>query len=255
MISRTNWTAFPSVNWPTVGAKCFCIYFYIFIVCILKNLLLWTHHLTLLFDIPWFLHWNNTINKMHLHGNRRYKAALRRLSRQVYSMTTNIRYWQKLGLVFLEGVTFWEIVGSLSSCSAQLASKSNTVVSLLGTLCCRALLVLVRGAQMQPVSMREMGLYPGVRKLQRELSYSWAVFQTLFHFFPTSLCNPCFKALKARDYSGNAETGWHIVVFVDNVSEDNEICIFFVPDSLIFSLYLNYNHWEESSDPHCWLWC
>lgn len=192
---------------------------------------------------------------MHLHGNRRYKAALRRLSRQVHSMTTCIRYWLKLRMVFLEGVTYWEIVGSLSSSSAQLAWKNNTAVPLLGTLCYRALLLLVRGAEMQPASMREIGLYPGGGKLQRELSYSWAVFQTLFRFSPTSLCNSCFKALKARDYSGNAKTGWHIVVFVDSVSEDNEICISFVPDSLIFSLYSNYSHWEESSDPHCWLWC
>lgn len=98
---------------------------------------------------------------------------------------------------------------------------------------------------MQLVSVRGMGFYPGVGKLQRELSYSWAVFQTLFPFSPTSLGNPCFKALKARDYSGNAKTGWHIVVSADSVREDNKICISFVPDSLIFSLYSNYNHWEK----------
>lgn len=92
---------------------------------------------------------------------------------------------------------------------------------------------------------RSHGVLPGAEKLQKEFSYSWAVSQTLFPFSPTNLCNPCFKALKARDYSGNAKTGWHIVAFADSVREDNKICISFVRDRMMFSLYSNYNHWEK----------
>jgi len=33
------------------------------------------------------------INKMHLHGNSRHKAAHERLWRQVYTMTTYITCW------------------------------------------------------------------------------------------------------------------------------------------------------------------
>lgn len=159
---------------------------------------------------------------LHLHGNSRDKAALKRLARQVYTMTTYTTCLLKLGWCS------WRLSPTerLWAASAH-ATKSHTGITPLGTPCCRALLVLVSRTEMQPVSVQGMGFYPGAGKLQRELSYSWAVFQTLFLFSPKSLCNPCFKALKARDYSGNAKPGWHIVAFADSLREDNKICISF----------------------------
>lgn len=181
--------AFTPVNWLMDGVKhfcvknCFlCIYLYILIYCIIFNLLFWTHNLALSFDLLWFFHWNDTIKRMHLHGNSRDKAALKRLSRQVYTMTTYITCLLKLGWCS------WRLSPTerLWAASAH-AAKSNTGITPPGTLCCRALLVLVSRTEMQPVSMQGMGFYPGAGKLQRELSYSWAVFQTLFLFFSKKL--------------------------------------------------------------------
>lgn len=111
----------------------------------------------------------------------------------------------------------------------------------------RALLVLV-GAEMYPESVRRIQFYLGAaEEIVLQLS-CFSNLVTFFFFFLTSLCNPCFKALKARDYSGNAKTGWHIVAFADSRRKG---CKSFVPDSLIFSLYLNYSHWEKKSVPCC----
>lgn len=136
------------------------------------------------------------------------------------------------------------ICGILSSCSAQLAAKGATGITVVGTLCSRALLVLVGGAKMYPESVRRIQFYLGAAEgIALQLSCFSNLDTFFFFFFPTSLCNPCFKALKARDYSGNAKTGWHIVAFADSRRKG---CKSFVPDSLIFSLYSNYSHWEKN---------
>lgn len=246
--------AFSSVYWLVDGAQCFCvksyflcIYFYIYLF--IFNLLFWTHHLALSFHLPSLSHWNDTINKNAFAWQQQAQSSPQEAVKASICHD-RITRWLKPGLVFLEGVPYWEIVGSLSSCSAQLGIKSSTGATPLGTLCRTALLLPLSGAGMQPGSVGGMGFYPGVGKLQRELLRSWAVFQTLFPFPPTSLCNPCFKALKARDYSGNAKTGWHIEAFADSVREDNKICISFVSDSLIF-FYTQITIAENNSDP-CW---
>lgn len=79
-ISRASWMAFTSEtnSWMLLCENLLPLYLF-FLFCGFFNLLFWAHHLALSSDLPQFFHWNDTLNKMHLHGSSRHKAALKGL--------------------------------------------------------------------------------------------------------------------------------------------------------------------------------